>query len=440
MKIESQGHIETQPYKGARDFYPDDMKVRNYIFGVWREVCKSYGYQEYDGPYLEAFSLYAAKSGEEIVNEQLYSFEDRGGRKVAIRPEMTPTLARMVAAKHKTLPLPIRWFSIPNLWRYEKPQRGRLREHFQLNVDVFGVNSVEADFEICSIAIDIMKRVGARKGMFEIRVGNRRLIEDVYKSLGISTEQGLRVSKAIDKIKKIHHKEFDGLLKGDADITDEQVKEIKRFIKDPQPKINELVKTSKGAKEVKDILRLAKETGKEKYIKYDPTIMRGFDYYTGNVFEQYDLNPSNKRAMYGGGRYDDLVELFIGKNLSGVGFGMGDVTFKNFLDSWGLMPHLPSEVEYFVTVWPGEEIAYKNIAYEVSHKLRHCGLDVEMWLEDNTKLNKQLKYADKKGIKNVIIIGEEEIKNGIITVKNMDSGEQKALSLDSFLEEIVNCK
>jgi histidyl-tRNA synthetase len=425
--------MSTQPYKGARDFYPDDMQVRNYIFGVWRDVCKAYGYEEYDGPLLESFELYAAKSGEELVNEQLYTFEDRGGRKVAIRPEMTPTLARMIAAKYKTLPLPIRWFSIPNLWRYEKPQKGRLREHFQLNVDIFGVDDIEADFEVLCVGIDIMLAVGAREGMFEIRVGNRRLMEDVYESFGIEKEKIYMINKAIDKIAKISKSEFKSLLKGEASLTDEQVDQIQSFLKKPDPIIKQLSKDSKGAKEIRDLLRLAEENGKGDYIRFDPTIMRGFDYYTGNVFELYDLNPSNKRSLFGGGRYDDLVELFVGRNIPGVGWGMGDVTFRNFLKAWGLLPKLPSEVEYFVTVWQNHLIAYKKASYEVAAKLRELGKNVEIWLGDDAKINKQLKYADKKDIKNVIIIGEEEIGTNTLTVKDMDTGKQETKSLEEFL-------
>ena len=430
-------NLSTQPYKGARDFYPQDMRVRNSIVGVWRDVCKSYGYEEYDGPFLESFELYAAKSGEELVNEQLYSFEDRGGRKVAIRPEMTPTLARMVAGQFKTLPQPIRWFSIPNLWRYEKPQRGRLREHFQLNVDIFGVDGIEADFEIVSIAIDIMKKFGADESMFEIRVGNRRLLNDVFGQFGISAEQGVRVLKALDKRSKVSSEDFAQLLKDDAKISDGQIGQVEEFIKNPQPVIESLLKTSKGAQEVDGLLKFAKENRKDKFIKYDPTITRGLDYYTGNVFEQYDLNPKNTRSMYGGGRYDDLVEIFGGQKLSGVGFGMGDVTFLNFLEDWNLLPKFEAEVEYFVTIWPSENAAeagrFQKIALEVSEKLRAMGKNVEVWLEKDTKIEKQLKFADRKGVQNVILIGEEELKNNTIAVKNMSSGKQSNRPLEEFL-------
>jgi histidyl-tRNA synthetase len=424
--------LSTQPYKGTRDFYPEDMRIRNYIFETWRKICKSYGYEEYDGPLVEDFELYAAKTGEEIVTEQLYSFEDRGGRKVAIRPEMTPTLARMVAAKHKELPRPIRWFSIPNLWRYEKPQRGRLREHYQLNIDIFGVDGVEADFEILSIATDIMLAFGAKEGMYEIRVGNRRLIEDLYKKLNITKEQGIRVSKALDKKSKISQNDFENLLKKDANLDENSVKMMADFLNDPNPTILELLEQgSDGAKEVYNLLDLASQNNKEKLIKYDPTIMRGFDYYTGNVFEQFDLNPQNNRSMYGGGRYDDLISLFTGEKLTGVGLGMGDVTLKNFLEDSNLLPNLNDTDNYLVTLWPTpnneESQKYLKKSFEIAQKLRDQGKNVETWLQPNTKLDKQLKYADKKDINKVIIIGEEELKSGKPTVKDMKTGNQTVL-------------
>lgn len=425
--------LSTQPYKGSRDFYPEDMKIRQYIFSIWRDVCKSYGYEEYDGPFLESFDLYAAKSGEEIVNEQLYSFEDKGGRKVAIRPEMTPTLARMVAAKYKILPRPIRWFSIPNLWRYENPQKGRLREHFQLNVDIFGVEGMEADFEILSIGIDIMKRSGAKAGMFEIRVGNRRLIEDVYSHFGIDKNQFNPINKAIDKIKKISTQEFRKLLTENAKLNEKQISDIADFLENPTPLLEKLSSTSLGAKEVKNLLQLAKENGKEEFIKFDPTIMRGFDYYTGNVFEQFDLNPENNRAMYGGGRYDDLVTLFTGDTLSGIGLGMGDVTFRNFLETWELLPQLESDVEYFVTLWPSDDLRYRKASLNMAEKLRSLGKNVECWIEKNVKMDKQLKYADRKGIKKVLIIGEEELNQNTIVIKDMNAASQKSLPVEEFL-------
>lgn len=427
--------LSTQPYKGARDFYPEEMRVRNYIFDTWRKVCKRFGYEEYDGPFLESFDIYAAKTGEEIVNEQLYSFTDRGDRKVAIRPEMTPTLARMVSARLGELQRPIRWFSMPNLWRYEKPQRGRLREHFQLNVDNFGIEGITADYELITLAGEIMSEFGATKNMFELRVGNRRLIEDFYTSQKISKEQGIRVSKAIDKKKKVSADAFLKLLKEDAKLTDPQIMGVLKFLTDPLPVVESLKATSRGASEVFDLLKLLELNGTDVSVKYDPTIMRGFDYYTGNVFEQFDLNPENNRSMYGGGRYDDLVEIFTGQKLTGIGFGMGDVTLQLFLEGWNLLPTLTNPTEYFITLWqddPDSKMLKKSL--EVAKTLRDAGKSTSSWLEPNTKLDKQLKYADKKGYKYAVIIGETELADKTVTIKDLSTGGQTTVPENELLK------
>lgn len=430
----STAKLSTQPYKGARDFYPEDMRIRNYIFETWKKVCKLYGYEEYDGPFIESFDIYAAKSGEEIVNEQLYSFTDRGERKVAIRPEMTPTLARMVAQKYKTLPRPIRWFSIPNLWRYEKPQRGRLREHYQLNVDMFGVSIIDADFEIVSIYTSLMQAFGATPNMYEVRIGNRRLIDDVYSLFEITNEQGLRVNKALDKKNKMGESDFVQLLIDDAKLTQTQINNLLSFIKKPQPIIEKLRKTSMGAQEVFDLLEAVKAADLKAKVYYDPTIMRGFDYYTGNVFELYDLNPQNPRALSGGGRYDDLVEMFVGEKLTGIGFGLGDVTFKDFLETWNLLPQQKSETQYLLTLWPEADKALKQKTMRLASDIRLSGKNCELWIEDSTRLDKQIKYADKKQIPYVLIIGDEENQSDSVTIKNLLTGEQKTQKISDFLK------
>lgn len=428
--------LQTQPYKGSRDFYPEDMKIRNFIFDTWKKVCKSYGYEEYDGPFLESFDLYAAKSGEELVNEQLYSFKDKGKRKVAIRPEMTPTLARMVAEKLNELPRPIRWFSIPNLWRYEKPQRGRSREFYQLNVDVFGIDGVEADLEVISTAIDIFKAFGAKEGMFEIRINNRRLADDFYKKLGLNEDQKKVVNKALDKKSKIIQEEFDKWLTDDAKMTPEQIKLLNDFLVDPMPVVKELSKNSQGAKELLSLIDIVKTQKLEGFVKYEPTIIRGLDYYTGNVFEIYDLNPKNIRAMAGGGRYDDLVTLFKGEELTGTGYAMGDITLKDFLESWALLPKMESECEYLVTLWPSQDIRYLEKTLEISSLIREKGKNVQTWLEPNTKLEKQLKFADKKEIKYAIIVGENELSSGNVTIKNLVEKSQETKPLEKLLSDI----
>lgn len=429
--------ITTQSYKGSRDFYPEDMRIRNFIFETWKKVCKSYGYEEYDGPFIESFDLYAAKSGEELVNEQLYSFEDRGGRKVAIRPEMTPTLARMVAQKLNVLPRPIRWFSIANFWRYEKPQKGRGREFFQLNLDVFGIQGVEADLEVISTAVDIMKEFGAKEKMFEIRVNNRRLADDVYKKFGFTPEQKKIVNKALDKKLKITQEEFDSWLKDDAKLSDEQLKLLNNFLKNPMPTVKELAENvSAGAKELLDLFELVKKEKLEEFVRFEPTTIRGLDYYTGIVFEVYDLNPSNIRAIAGGGRYDDLITVFQEEKLTGTGYAMGDITLQDFLEGWKLLPKFKAECEYLVTLWPSEDPKFLDKTLQFSKILREKDKNVQTWLEKNTRLDKQLKFADKKGIKYVVIIGDNEIADNSVTIKNLQDSTQETKPWENSLSDI----
>ena len=425
--------LSTQPYKGARDFYPEDMNIRNFIFENWKKVCKSYGYEEYDGPFLENFDLYASKSGEELVNEQLYSFEDRGGRKVAIRPEMTPTLARMVAQKIKSLSLPIRWFSISNFWRYEKPQRGRGREFFQLNADIFGVNRFEADFEIISMMVNLMTGFGADEKMFEVRINNRRLADNFYKYLELDSDQIKIVNKALDKRSKISLEEFEKWLSEDAELTKDQVDKLNSYISNPYPILNELQSEgSQGAEELTNVIDLVKRSGLEKFVKFDPSTIRGLDYYTGMVFEIYDLNKENNRAIAGGGRYDNLIDLFSSEKLTGTGFAMGDITLQDFLQTWSLLPKFLSDYDFLVTTWPSENSKYFEKSIEVADLLRSKGKNTFLWIERNTKIDRQLKFADRKGVRYTVVIGENELKNNTVTVKDMATKEQKEISLEEL--------
>jgi len=259
--------LSTDPYKGVQDFYPEDMALQNYVFSVWRKVSEQFGYQEYSASLLEPAELYREKSGEEIINEQTFKFTDRGEREVVLRPEMTPTLARMVAARRKTLKFPLRWYSIPNLFRYEKPQRGRRREHWQLNVDLLGLSESEAEVEIITLADSIMAGFGAKREDYEIRLNTNHSKENL--------------EQVINKLKE-------------AGITN---------------------------------------------LKVDETLKRGQAYYTGVVFEFFDTDPANPRSILGGGRYDNLMELFDVEKVPAVGFGAGDVTMKDFLETHGLLPN-----------------------------------------------------------------------------------------------------
>ncbi len=431
--------LSTKPYKGARDFYPEDKRIQKYILDTWRNAVERFGYEEYDAPMLESLELYKAKTGEEIVNEQTYTFTDRGGREVVIRPEMTPTVSRMVAAKRQELPYPLRWYSIPNLWRYERAQRGRLREHWQLNVDLFGVSDSSAEHEMVLVADAIMKAFGATPSMYEIRINSRKLMTFVMDNyLGLDSVQQNTLSKLIDRMHKIPHAEF--VAEADAMITPTQresgisdkllsLLEAKTIMELP-----DAVLSSEPAQELRRLLETLQDTGVNNAL-FDITIMRGFDYYTGIVFELTDTDPENNRSMAGGGRYDGLVGLFGVEPLPTVGFGSGDVTMRNFLESHGLLPKLkPSTEVYAVLVGDVYKPAQKVIA-----KLREEGATVAVDASGR-KIAQQIKTAVKLGIPYVLFIGEEELQNEQYKLKNLLTEQESTLSLERIVSKVLDSR
>jgi len=419
------------------------MRIRNYIFDVWKRIALSFGYEEYDFPFLEPRELYEAKSGEELVNNQLYWLEDKGGRTLAVRPEKTPTLARMVAAQIKELPRPIRWFNIGNCWRYERPQTGRGREFFQFDCDILGVPDISADTEVYSIPVEVMKTLGAKKGMFEIRVCNRKLAE-YYLANVVGLEGNInekmtqmnRVATVIDKKAKLTEKAFVKELE-ELNVTTEQIQKINNFIEGDLNFLEQYRQKSEGVKETLRFFELIDERGYADYFKFSPEIMRQFDYSTGIVIEQFDLNPQNNRSMFGGERYDDLVALFSTETLTGTGFAMGDVTLLEFLKGWNLLPTFTSYTEYFVTLWPENDVKYQTATLDITVKLRNLGKNTQSWLERGTRIDKQLKYADKKGIPFVVILGQTELETSTITIKDMRTGNQETKPLDKFINELT---
>jgi len=424
--------LSTQPYKGARDFYPEDKRIQKYEFAVLRSVAERYGYEEYDAPILEPLEIFLAKTGEEIVNEQTYTFTDRGGRQVVIRPEMTPTVSRMVAARRQQLSYPLRWYSIPNLWRYERPQRGRLREHWQLNVDLFGVTTTDAEFEIISLIDDVFKRFKATPEMYEIRINHRGLIDFVLKDyLGLDETERHDVSKLIDRMHKLPDGAF--LTELDALISDqrkaEQVPEkLLSFLSSKSIKdIHETLAATPSAAELKELIDKLTQSGISN-VRFDPTVMRGFDYYTGIVFEVFDTHPDNNRSMLGGGRYDGLVGLFGVEPVATVGFGWGDVTLTNFLELHSLLPPLPSETRIFV-VPIGEDTA-KRIDGLV-RELRNRGLNIACG-DYRKKLGDQIKTADKKGIPFVLIVGENELREQRYVLRELATRNEQQLDINAI--------
>jgi histidyl-tRNA synthetase len=422
--------LSTQPY-GTRDFYPDDMRIQSWMFNRMRKAVESYGYQEYDGPMLEPFELYAAKTGEEIVNQQLYWMMDRGERKLAVRPEMTPTLARMVAGKFHELPRPIRWFSIPNLWRYERPQRGRLREHWQLNVDVLGGDPLLADAEILCVALDLMRAFGGEKHV-SIRVNNRRLIDHFFSQvLGLTTDAALHTTKAIDARAKIGEEAYAKWL-GDLGISQDQREKMEHFFHAPFEETAKLY-PCQGVEELQALFRMMKESGAAEQVVFDPSVMRGMDYYTGTVFEIYDISPENRRALFGGGRYDNLVGLFGNYKLSGIGFGMGDVGLRNFLETHGLLPKMDAGVDVFVGLPKAE---YRVHAEEVARSLRSSGLKVITPLSADG-FGAQLKLATKHGARFAVLLGDTELAEGKVILKDLAKGEQSTHAISEIAAAVA---
>jgi len=420
--------ISTESYKGVRDFYPKDMFVLNYIFEVWKNTVKSFGYEEYNASILEPAELYKAKSGEEIVNEQTYTFIDRGEREVTIRPEMTPTVARMIAAQVKELPFPARWFSIPNLFRYEKPQKGRLREHWQLNVDFFGVESNNADAEIIKIAYTIMKNFGAKEEDFIIKLNSRKLIKDLYNYFSLNEEISYKLSKIIDKKDKISEDIF---INSVEELIGEKSTDFVRLLSSNEILLNTLGNENKNVEDLVILIEILEASG-IKNIKFDPTLMRGFDYYTGTVFEVFDTSPENNRSVFGGGRYDDLLDIFGTQKVPAIGFGAGDVTTRDFLEAHDLLPeYYPSSHLYIGTV---KEEFIGNAEYLAS-ALRAEGINVTVNLT-NKKIGDQIKIALKQHIPYFLAVGDDEIKSDSYTIKHLQSETENKVSISGIVELI----
>ena len=420
-------------YPGTRDFYPDDMEFRNWMAEKQRIVCERYGYREYGAPILEYLDLYLRKSSEEIVSEQLYIFTDRGERKVAIRPEMTPTLARMVSSRPQSYLLPLRWFSVANFMRYERPGRGRLREFYQLNVDLLGSESISADVEVLALACDVMKQYGASPSDFVLRFSDRRLLDHAFAEL--NADQLRELGRLLDKKEKLNPEDFrksvDDL--GGAWQKKDLVHRVESFYElsldsaEGNPILEHL-------KEIRD--RLSEHVSTESF-RFDPGIVRGFDYYTGLVFEVNDTHPDNSRALFGGGRYDKLLSQFGKETIPAIGFGMGDVTLQDFLEVHNLRPDLSDRASLFLTVF-SEEMA--GSTEKAAARLRANGLSVELSLDGKRKLGKQFDLAEKKGHSHVGVMGPEELDKGLIRIKNLRTGSQKDLAVvdlnSSVLESV----
>jgi len=409
---------------GFRDFPPEDLALRAYIFDAWRRVAVRYGFQEYDGPPLECLELYTEKSGEEIVG-QLYTFLDKGDRAVALRPEMTPSLARILGERSRSLPKPIRWFTLPQLFRYERQQRGRLREHFQWNVDIVGEDGVAADAEVVAVAIDALRELGLGVDDFRVRVSDRRLLGAILEALGVPHEGVGAAFVLIDKVERMPADAAREKLREEAGLDEAACVRLLDLLgrTDPETLAAEFAHRPAvldALLPLQSYLRRLDAMGLGAFVEVDLTIVRGLAYYTGIVFELFDRK-GELRAICGGGRYDRLLELVGGEPLPAVGFGMGDVVLAELLAERGLLPEYRRQADYFI-VSIGEEQQPRALA--LAHELRERGRSVVYALRDQS-VRKQFKAAETEGARRVLVLGPEEAAKGVVMMRDMSDGTER---------------
>lgn len=413
-----------QAVKGTREFYPEQMALRNFINDKVRAASEAFGYTEWDAPFIEPISLYAAKSGEELVKKQSFVFTDRGGDEVTLRPELTPSLARMIAAKQGELTFPVRWWSFGPFWRYEQPQRGRTREFFQWNIDLLGADSPEADAELIAVAATFLRSVGLTPERAAIYVNDRRLINSRLDALGIPAEKKVDALNLIDRRGKMEPEKWDEYAL-EIGLIQTQLDGLKATLSN-----FDLWKTSP---EMTRLFAALEALGVSEFVKFDPNITRGLLYYTGTVFEAFDISGSVRRAILGGGRYDNLLADVGGQSLPAVGFAMGDVVIGIILQEAGLVPAFnPSPASVLVTVFDQSLWLQSNA---LAAELRKSGLNVMAYPEP-AKLPKQFKYADRMKVKVAVTIGPDEAAKGQVAVKNLESGEQVIVTREAAVDAV----
>jgi histidyl-tRNA synthetase len=428
--------LSSESYKGARDWYPEDMRLREYIFATWRKVARSYGYEAYDTPLLEPIDVYEAKTGQELVNEQTYAFTDRGERRVAIRPEMTPSVSRMIAARQQEIPMPARWYSIAQFMRYERPQRGREREFWQLNCDLFGIEGSLAEAEIIMLGADIMKAFGARDEMYAIRINNRRIINFMMAQyLELDAVQAQLMIRLFDRKNKIAPEAFrdQAIEIFGSDAASRGLQKLAQLLAaKTMADLPEAIRDSEAVREIQELFTHLERAGVKNAV-FDITLMRGLDYYTGTVFEFFDTHPENARALFGGGRYDGLVGLFGGEPVSAVGFAPGLSMMELFLETHDLVPKFMSTTDIYMIVI-GENL---RGAQKLATSLRKEGVNVELDFTGR-KIDKQLKTAIKKRVPYLMFVGDEELTAEMYPLKNTITSEEKKLSFERIVSTVAD--
>lgn len=409
--------------KGTRDFYPREMAIRTWLYQAMREVSESFGYQEYEAPILETLELYASKSGEELVKKQAFVFNDRGGDQITLRPELTPSLARMVAQRQGELVMPLRWWSFGPFWRYEQPQKGRTREFFQWNVDLIGVDTPEADAELLAVIATFFKKVGLSPQQAVILVNNRKLVDAQLTTIGIPSEQKVDVSNLIDRRDKMKPEEWQAYAV-EMGLAQTQVDGLLAMLANQD--------LWQESEELTRLFKACEALGVQEYVRFDPNVVRGLLYYTGTVFEAYSLAGDVRRAILGGGRYNNLLAAVGGEPLPATGFAMGDVVISLVLQSLGAIPAQAgsSPAQVLVTVF-NAETQFASLA--LTAELRQAGIRAACY-PDTVKLPKQFKYADRSGIRLAIVMGPDEVANKQVTLKNLADGTQQTVARDQVVE------
>ena len=423
----SVGIIMAQGVRGTRDFYPEDMRLRNWLFDNFDDAALLHGFQEYDAPVLESEELYTRKQGEEIT-QQLYNFKDKGDRKVALRPEMTPSLARMVMSRAGVLPMPIKWYSIPQCWRYERTQRGRGREHYQWNVDIWGTDAISADAELISVLVTFFRSVGLTEEDLVIKMSSRKVLEEVLGSLGLEGDIFAKTCIIVDKMDKLPADVVSEQL-GDLGLEKSAIQTIQSTlaIKDMNSLEETLGKESAAVTELTSLFSALEAYGISGWIEFDASIVRGLAYYTGPVFEAHD-RAGELRAICGGGRYDKLLSTLGGKDLPATGFGFGDMVIMELLAEKGLVPELIGGVDDVVISLSPE---LRNAAMSVATSLRNTGKSVDLVLEDK-RLKWAFKHAERSGAQRLVMVMPDEWKEGKVKIKDLESGEEVEVSIDSL--------
>jgi histidyl-tRNA synthetase len=406
------------------------MSVRHQVFDKLYQVIETFGYQCYDGPLLESAEIYEAKSGRELAEMQMYTLTDRGGRRLALRPEMTPTVARIIAGNANSLQFPARWYSHPNCFRYERPQRGRVREHWQINVDIFGTDSARSEIEIFELIHEMMAGLGATREMYRVRVSDRSLLDAVLTHVArIPAPLVGGVSTLIDRWEKVPAEQ----LREDArelGLDDNAFARLTDALASGSDVLEQLPPEILEASQLAQVLQLAGDD----LFELDLRIVRGLAYYTGTVFEVFDTDPENNRALFGGGRYTNLASLFTKTPIPGIGFGMGDVTLFNFLESRGLLPAPEPALDVAVVGLSEDQF---DVTHDIARRLRGVGLRTATPLE-HRKLGKEIQRSEKAGASIVVIVGAEELARGEVVVRDLRASNQQTVALDHIVASVTD--